>query len=327
MTRDPSAPVTVGGHAIPRDVLDGIRAASRRTGVSFKFLLAEAQRESTFRPGARHAVTSASGLYQFTQQTWLELVKKHGTGLGLADQAARIQRTPNGNYVVDDPGARAAILDLRRNHGLSSAFAAEFARDNRLFLEKTLGHPVGEQDLYLAHLLGPGGAARLLKARDANPDQSAAAVLPQAARTNRTIFHDEDTGAPRSVAEVTRLLGTAIDRSMRQFAQVSPHPDARPPLPSRRPAEMEAPPASAPPPVLVAEAPSPPAASSAAAYTLLARAPMPPLPSSTDEQPTTVTVASLPMPPLVNPGTVTGPGPTEKMLDLIFRSLFSRSTT
>lgn len=349
MTRDSSATVSVGGHVIRRDVLDGIRSASRKSGVDFKYLLAQAQRESEFKPAARHGVTSAAGLFQFTRQTWLEVMKGHGADHGYGELAAHIRRTAKGEYVVDDPQVKAAILDLRRDHQASSTMAAEFAKDNRAYLEKALKRPASERDLYLAHFLGPGGAARLLKAQATEPDRPAVEVVPEAGRFNRAVFHDEATDAPRTVAEVTRVLGAAIDRSMKQFAGVNPRPEAAPPIPARRPtmvADAPSPPADAspspvrPPPVVAAAAsvaagplPAPPTtAGSAAAYTLLARGMVPPPISTATEtmqvaQADHTVVATLPMPPLADTNTVSGPGRAESVIDIIFRSLFSRTTT
>src|SRR3546814_10240233 len=79
--------------------------------------------------------------------------------------------------------------------------AAEFASDNKDYLESRLGRPVEGVDLYLAHFLGAGGAREFLGAHDANPDAPAAGILPAAARANRWVFYNRD-GSPRSFAEI-----------------------------------------------------------------------------------------------------------------------------
>jgi hypothetical protein len=79
--------------------------------------------------------------------------------------------------------------------------AAEFASDNGRYIERRLGRPAEPVDLYLAHFLGAGGAARFLRAHDANPGAPAAAMLPAAARSNRAVFFNRD-GSARSFAEI-----------------------------------------------------------------------------------------------------------------------------
>src|SRR3546814_15387230 len=55
--------------------------------------------------------------------------------------------------------------------------------------------------LYLGHFLGTSGASRFLGARQDNPAQNAAALLPEAAAANRGVFYDAD-GRARSVGEI-----------------------------------------------------------------------------------------------------------------------------
>lgn len=357
MTTNPTAPVRAESRVIPRDALEGIRAASKKTGVGFRFLLAEAQRESAFQSDARHTVTSASGLFQFTSHTWLDLMKGHGAKHGMGDLAAKIGSDGKGNPTVSDPDARKAILDLRRNGKISAIMAAEFANDNRAFLERKLAHPVSEGDLYLAHFLGPGGAATLLQAGERDPDQSAASLMPEAARHNRPIFFDSATNAPRSVAEVTRLLHNTINRSMLQFAGVDSRLE-KSPIPPQRPAIYAAVEETA---ESIANARSA-LLKQGDVYTVLARGDMPP--KNGDTPPTTETetrvetetsadamrvaqadyiesrhVYSMSMPPAAEdaappptspspaePRVVAGPGRAETVIDHIFNTIFDRRT-
>src|SRR3954468_15063311 len=182
-------------------VTAAIQLASARTGVQFDYLLSQARMESSLNPNAHARTSSATGLFQFIEQTWLGMVKQHGAAHGLDWAANAIQRGRNGHYYVADPAMRHQILDLRREPEASSAMAAEFASDNGRYLQNRLGRPAEPVDLYLAHFLGAGGAARFLRAHDANPAAAAAAMLPAAARANRAVFFNRD-GSARSFAEI-----------------------------------------------------------------------------------------------------------------------------
>lgn len=194
---------TAGGLGqIGRDrVGAAIQQAAARTGMDFGYLMNQARVESGLNPDARARTSSATGLFQFIDQTWLGTVQRHGASHGLGWAANAISRGPNGRYHVVDPAMRRAILDLRRQPEAASTMAAEYASDNRDYLESRIGRPAAPVDLYLAHFLGAGGAAQFLRAHDANPDGSAAAILPAAARANRPIFFNRD-GSPKSFAEI-----------------------------------------------------------------------------------------------------------------------------
>ena len=97
-----------------KSVLNAIQSASKDTGVDFAYLLNQAQAESAFNPSAKAKTSSASGLYQFIDQTWLSVVKKHGSHHGLAKWADQIT-LENGRATVSDPSVKKAILNLRNN--------------------------------------------------------------------------------------------------------------------------------------------------------------------------------------------------------------------
>lgn len=177
-----------------------IRSAASATGVDFAYLLQQARLESGLNPDARAGTSSAAGLYQFVEQSWLGIIKQHGSDHGLGWASAAIGRGGDGRYHAD-PALRATILDLRRDPQAAAAMAAELASDNRALLEAKLGRAVAPVDLYLAHFLGAGGATRFLRAMDRTPDSAAAPLFPAAARANRAIFYAPN-GTARTLAEI-----------------------------------------------------------------------------------------------------------------------------
>lgn len=200
---------TSAGNASRRpDVRASIARAAQATGIDFNYLLAQAKLESSLDPAARASGSSAAGLYQFTSGTWLQTLDRHGArhGMGWADAAISGGR-------VADPAMRAQVMALRYDADASALMAAELASDNRAELTATLGREPDASELYLAHFLGIGGARQFLSALAADPGQSAAAVLPQAAGANRRIFY-EPGGAARSVGAVMDLLRGRVNAAM-----------------------------------------------------------------------------------------------------------------
>ena len=197
-----------GGAASP--VAGAIRDAARSTGTSFEYLLTTAQIESNLNPVAQATTSSAKGLYQFIDQTWLKTMKDAGPSLGYGQYAAAIMQTPDGQYSVPDAGARAAIMKLRGDPSVSASIAGAFTRNNAAQLNAALGRQPSEGELYIAHFLGPDGAARLIGASSSQPRANAAAMFPQAASANPSIFFDR-AGQPLAAADVYNKLTGRYD--------------------------------------------------------------------------------------------------------------------
>lgn len=182
-------------------ITSAVANAAKKTGVDFSFLMQKAQTESSFNPAAKAKSSSATGLYQFIDQTWLSMVKKYGDKHGLAAQADKIDMK-GGKAVVSDPVARKQILDLRKNPELSALMAGEFTAENKNYLECSTNCDVGNTELYLAHFMGAGGAAKFLNSRDINGSVSAAQLFPNAAKANPSIFYDRATGQAKSLNQI-----------------------------------------------------------------------------------------------------------------------------
>ncbi len=220
-----TAPVSSTQEPGPRtSVMAALHAASERTGVSFDYLLRTAQRESGLESGAKASTSSASGLFQFIDQTWLGMVARHGDKHGLETESAAITQTAQGRYEIADPAAREAILALRFDPAVASVMAAEYTRESADRLESRLGRAPSEGELYVAHFLGANGAARLIEAGEADPNTSAATLFPRAAEANTAIFYGK-SGAERSVGEVLAVLKRETpgpDTPQPVYAQAAP---------------------------------------------------------------------------------------------------------
>src|SRR5947209_9378184 len=182
-------------------VTGAIRDAAKATGAGFEYLLNTALRESNLNPSAKAKSSSATGLFQFIDQTWLGTMKQSGASLGYGKYADAISKTSSGRYVVSDPAMRKEIFALRKDPTANSVMAGAFANFNAKVLTDRLGRKPSDGELYMAHFLGASGAARFIRAVEANPNAKAADLFPRAAHANSSIFYD-NTGAARSLKQV-----------------------------------------------------------------------------------------------------------------------------
>ncbi|MBR0957710.1 lytic transglycosylase domain-containing protein [Bradyrhizobium japonicum] len=186
-------------------VAGAIKQASNISGVSFQYMLTTAKMESDFDPTAGATTSSAHGLYQFIDQTWLGTVKEAGAQLGYGSYADAITRTSAGTYTVDDPVVKRSIMKLRDDPEAASTMAAALTQSNSFKLTGLLGRRPSDSELYMAHFMGVGGAAKLIANAEDNPQAVGARLFPNAAAANRSIFYAKD-GRARSVSEVYSVL-------------------------------------------------------------------------------------------------------------------------
>jgi hypothetical protein len=211
-------------------VTGAIRNAAQATGTSFEYLLATAQVESGFNPNATTSTSSAGGLYQFIDQTWLGTLKDAGPSLGYSRFANAISKSSSGQYEVSDPSLRQEIMALRQDPAANAAMAGAFTQHNATLLSAQLGRNPSEGELYVAHFLGSEGAAKLISAAANSPQANAAQLFPSAAAANHSIFYDKQ-GEARSVAAVYTALVHRYDvaRSGPSTAVVASNSAPRPP--------------------------------------------------------------------------------------------------
>ncbi len=177
-----------------------IERASQATGVDFSFLLGTARRESGYNPGARAHTSSAAGLFQFVDQTWLATLKRHGAKYGYARYADLIGQGADGRYYVNGADARQAVMDLKLDPHAAALMAGELASDHASYLRGRVGRDPTAGELYAAHVLGPQGSARLIEAVHRSPNLAANTLFPEAAAANHGIFYQ--SGRPATVTQV-----------------------------------------------------------------------------------------------------------------------------
>ena len=191
----------VGAATDTSSVVAALKNAAAATGSDFHYLLGTAMRESSLKANAQSSTSSAAGLFQFVDQTWLGLVKTHGAKYGLSTLAGAINTTPDGRYHAASDADRQTILALKKDPQISALMAGEYAHSAQGAMEASLGRPVCGGELYAAHFLGADAACKLIRTSQSAPSANAAEIFPQAASANRNVFFHPD-GSAKSVREV-----------------------------------------------------------------------------------------------------------------------------
>src|SRR3954469_7635160 len=174
---------------VPTVYVEAARSASTLAGTSFSGVLSQVSQESTFKADAKNRTSSAVGPAQFLENTWLDMVRRHGAAYGLGELAGQIH-VKGGKPVVANANVRAQILELRKDPHISAGMAARYLEEVGAKLENSLGRPVSTEEKRMAYLFGAYGAAKRLKTAAANPAASATDILPNAARANPRLFSD-----------------------------------------------------------------------------------------------------------------------------------------
>jgi hypothetical protein len=201
-------------YAIDGTVLAAIRLASSRTGVEFSYLMELAAVESGFDPKATAGTSTASGLYQFKDERWLDAILEYGDKYGLGHYASQVhyRRDDNGSKkpLIEDADLHQRVLDLRFDPHLAALLAAEQVLNGRERLVNTLERQPDRTELYLTHFLGTSGAIRFLKALAENPNRIAGEIFPGPARRNRGVFQASNR-TPRTLTEIYRVLSAKFN--------------------------------------------------------------------------------------------------------------------
>ncbi len=217
--------------ATPREVTGAIAQASDATGVDFDYLMQTAMRESSLESTAKARTSSAAGLFQFIDQTWLSTVKQNGAEHGLEEYAEAIEVDGRGRHFVADPAMKQEILAERYNPTSAALMAGAMTRGAENRMERELDREVSDGELYMSHFLGTGGAIDFIQATEVAPGRAAADLFPRAASANKSIFFDGE-GRAKSMREVYRNLISRHDGGAHDPAPALPGDSI--PAPARR---------------------------------------------------------------------------------------------
>src|SRR3954468_5735812 len=209
---------------VPRWRAETVVRAAQATGVDPAYMMALADKESSLLPDNKARTSSAEGLFQFVEGTWLEVLRRYGSKHGYAAEAEAIQIV-KGKPAVADVRQRETIPSLRREPYPSALMVGEMINTQRQTLEGKVARDPSFAELYMAHFLGVNGASRFVALLSDTPDKSAPKAFPRAAKANRSLFFEKKEAArPKakalSVAEVQGRVGAMIDKRLSRYASV-----------------------------------------------------------------------------------------------------------
>lgn len=175
----------ISGEKLPMTESEPVTSAEIKVSSDFKkYLQSVAMVESSGDVKAKAKTSSASGLFQFTEDTWKDTVKKMGK-----------------NYSLEDR------FDAQK----STEVMEYFTKQQKQQIERALGREANNADLYMAHFLGAGGASTFFAAMKRDPNALAeTAVKENQLAANKTIFYDN--GKPRTLQQVYNLMADKISR-------------------------------------------------------------------------------------------------------------------
>jgi hypothetical protein len=221
---DPTEILVFEQMRVPRWLAETVVRAAQVTGVDPAYMMALADKESSLLPEIKARTSSAEGLFQFIEGTWLEVLRRYGPKHGYAAEAEAIQIV-QGRPVVSDSNERERILDLRRDPHLSALMAGEMITTHRQILAGKVARDPSFAELYMAHFLGVNGASRFVALLSDTPEKRASKAFPRAAKANSALFFDKKEAARAkakalSVAEVQSRVGAMIDKRVARYASV-----------------------------------------------------------------------------------------------------------
>lgn len=210
-----------GQAQVQSSIVERVVSAARTAGADPALMMSIADKESNFAPRAKASTSSASGLFQFIDTTWLRALRNFGGRYGHEDEAKAISGVEDHPEIT--PKKRAEALSLRNDPYLAAAMAAEMLKHDSAKIAETLGRPLTAGETYLLHFLGPDDAGRFMSKLDSNPQASAAQLLPRPARANKPIFYERVSRGrmkARSLSEVHEAFEHMMGDRLRRFADV-----------------------------------------------------------------------------------------------------------
>ncbi len=182
------------------EIIDTLYNSTKDTGVDFELLVITAMIESNFGKNYKSETSSARGVFQYIEPTWLALIKKYGDRIGyksyadaiIIDKETKLHTIANNNILL-----RQETLDLRNNNDVSTMIKSyQIIDENKIIRSFKNGQTPNITDHYITHMLGLTLAKTFYKLYNGKSDIILANVrigtFKEAVRLNKEFFYDSN---------------------------------------------------------------------------------------------------------------------------------------
>ncbi|PCJ02649.1 MAG: hypothetical protein COB14_01435 [Alphaproteobacteria bacterium] len=139
-------------------LINDIYDASITTQTDFELLLITAMIESDLGRVTKSSTSSARGIFQYIEPTWLILIKRYGVRIGKKTYADTIEINTESylpEMIRHSQFTKKDVLDLRNNTKIASLIKAYQLKDEAKIVAKyKAGQRINATDHYIVHMLG-----------------------------------------------------------------------------------------------------------------------------------------------------------------------------
>ena len=169
-------------------LIDTLHNVAHETGVSFELIVIKAMIESNLGKNTIAKHSTARGLFQYIESTWLSLIQRYGEKIGYASYAEALEYDLiTKRYIItseENSPSRQDILDLRDDQKISTLIKAYQILDEQKTIENyTNGQAPTITDHYIVHMMGLPLAELFFKLKNSN-----STILP--ARLRNGMFNN-----------------------------------------------------------------------------------------------------------------------------------------
>lgn len=206
-------------------VIGAIYKASLSSGVDFELLLLKAIMESDLGRYTVATGSSARGLFQYIEPTWLVLMKRYGANLGYehyADAISYTKRTGIPYIKNKNKYLRAEILALRYDDSISAMMKTFQIKEETDALRQYKGSKVSATDHYISHMLGLPLTRELYDLRRKGSVFAVARLgnpqMREAAKLNKPFFYHGKNAL--TAADVYKKFEARVNREFKNIRNI-----------------------------------------------------------------------------------------------------------
>ncbi len=180
------------------DIIDALHNASQKTNISFELLVMKAMIESDLGRVTQSKTSSARGVFQYIEPTWIVLMKRYGNRIGYSEYADSIKYSAEHkkHMVQSQTISRQDVLDLRENPRIAALIKGYQIQDEvKILAQFKNGARVNATDHYIAHMLGLTMARKFYEFQQTESPIILANLknryFSEAVSLNRSFFYDK----------------------------------------------------------------------------------------------------------------------------------------